>query len=286
MIRILYMSDLHIEMERWRLSMPGWQDFVARHRDARKHPLRGPLLMGVERDIDLVVLAGDIHIGLRGAVYAGQLAEYFAAPVVYVAGNHEYYHQHMDLLEPALRATGSHGAGRVTFLENSLASYDIAGQRLHVLGCTLWTDYRLNDDAGAAMAFAARHMNDHRLIRRVNSFFRPENALARHERSRAWLRQEVARLRREEPDGKILVVTHHAPHAAVLGRRTGLIAPCYASDVLPDFAAARPDAWIHGHTHHRHDSMLEGIRVVSAPRGYISHEGAAALEFQPGLLEI
>ena len=73
---------------------------------------------------------------------------------------------------------------------------------------------------------------------------------------------------------------------AALGRRTGRIAPSYASNLLPEFTASPPDVWIHGHTHYRHDSMLDGIRVVSAPRGYVSHDGAAALAFQPGVLEL
>ena len=257
MTRILYMSDLHLEMERWRLSIPGWQDFLARHRDARKHPLRGPLLTGFN-DIDLVILAGDIHTGLRGVVYAEQLAAYFDAPVIYVAGNHEYYRQHMDLLDPALRATATRTGGRVQFLENMVASFTFSGQRVHVLGCTLWTDYRLRGDQEADMAMAARYMIDHRMIHRVSTLFRPEHALTRHERSRAWLRETVARLRLEEPGAKIIAVTHHAPHAALLGRRAGRIAPAYASNLLPDFCAAPPDLWIHGHTHYRHDSVLEG----------------------------
>jgi predicted phosphohydrolase len=286
MTRILYMSDLHLEMERWRLTIPGWQDFRARHRDARgKHPLRGPLLTEIG-EIDLVLLAGDIHTGLRGVIYAEQLAAYFDAPVVYVAGNHEYYQQHIDRLLPALRAATEHSGGRVQFLDNDVASFTFGAQRVHVLGCTLWTDFALHGDVGAAMEFAARHMNDYRMIRRVTSLYRPENALARHERSRLWLRQNVARLRLEEPGAKIIALTHHAPHEAVLGRRNGRIAPSYASNLLPEYFAAPPDLWVHGHTHYRHDSVLEGIRVVSAPRGYIAHEGAAALAFQPGVLEL
>jgi predicted phosphodiesterase len=285
MTRILYMSDLHLELERWRLSMPGWQDFLTRRRAARNHPWRGPLLLGIEK-IDLVVLAGDIHTGLRGIVYAEQLADYFSAPVVYVAGNHEYYHQHIDLLQPAMRAAASHSGGRVQFLDNDVASFEFAGQRLHVAGCTLWTDFKLHDDAEGAMAFASRHMNDYRMIRRVSSYFRPEHALARHETSRHWLGGTVARLRREEPDAKIVTVTHHAPDETVLGQRTGRIAPSYASHMLPDFATARPDLWIHGHTHHRHDSLLDGIRIVSAPRGYVSHEASDVLSFLPGVVEI
>ena len=217
MARILYMSDLHLELERFRVSVPGWQDLMRRRRAARKHPLRGPLLVGVE-EIDLIVLAGDIHTGLRGFVYAEQLAEYFDAPVVYVAGNHEYYHQHIDLAEPALRAASQKSGGRVTFLDNDVASFEIRGTKLQVLGCTMWTGFALHGDQDEAMTFALRHMNDYRAIRRVSAFFRPEHALARHEHSRVWLRRNVARLRLEAPGSKIVAVTHHAPHEAVLGQ--------------------------------------------------------------------
>ncbi len=284
MIRILYMSDLHIEMERWRLTLPGWGDFVARHL-APRHMLRGPLLTGME-NIDLVVLAGDIHTGLRGIIYAEQLAAYLGAPVVYVAGNHEYYHQHMESLDAALQTATRHSCGRVHYLENGIASFSLGGQRVHVLGCTLWTDYRLLGDQKAAMDHAAAHMNDHRLIHRLNALFMPQHALARHEDSRLWLRRNVVRLRLEEPGSKIIIATHHAPHPNLLGRRTGRIAASYASDMLHEFAASPPDAWIHGHTHYRHDTRLEGIRIVSAPRGYVSHGGAEAMNYVPGLLEL
>ncbi len=286
MTRILHMSDLHMEMERWRLSLPGWQDFLRRHSDARHHPLRGPLLMGVEGRVDLVLLAGDIHTGLRGIVYAGQLAAYFNAPVVYVAGNHEYYHHYIDVLQPALRRVAAHSKGRVYFLDDTAASFTIAGQRVHVLGCTLWTDFALHGDPRAAMEFALRHMNDYRLIQRACATLRPEHTLARHHRSRAWLRANVARLRREEPESKIVVLTHHAPHEAALGRRKGDFGPSYATHILPDFSAVPPDLWVHGHTHHRHESIFEGIRVASAPRGYIGQDTGAVLKYQPGIVEL
>ncbi|WP_227076120.1 metallophosphoesterase [Acidocella sp. KAb 2-4] len=285
MIRILYMSDLHLEMERWQLSVPGWRDFMARHRAPGKHPLRGPLLTGLP-EADLVVMAGDIHTGLRAVVYAEQVADYLGLPVVLVAGNHEFYHQQIQLVQPALFSAAERSGGKVRYLENSVASFELPGGRLHVLGCTLWTDFTLHGDPGAAMEFASAHMNDFRLIYRMTTRFTPENARARHERSRAWLHITLARLRAEDPAARIVVVTHHAPGAAFLGRRKGGIAPAYASELLPEFQQAAPDAWIHGHTHFRHESQFGAVRVVSAPRGYVSHEGARALDFRPGLLEL
>jgi hypothetical protein len=284
MIRILYMSDLHLEMESWRLPVPGWPAFLARHRVLAAHPARGPLLDGFA-GVDLVVLAGDIHNGLRGVVYADQVARFFAAPVAMVAGNHEFYRHDTATLLPALRAAQAKTAGRVRFLENDVATYEIRGRRLHVLGCTLWTDYALHGTPEESMRHAGARMNDHVFIQSNGAPFTPADALARHRQSRAWLRAEISALRGADPGAAILVVTHHAPDAAFLGERTGVIAPAYASALLADFSGVPPAAWIHGHTHYRHDSVAGGIRLVSAPRGYVAYEGEA-LAFRPGLLEI
>lgn len=285
MIRLLYMSDLHIEMEHWRLSPRGLRDAWHRWRHLPGHPLSGPLLAH-EGKVDLVVLAGDIHVGMKVTRYASEVAKYLGVPVVLVAGNHEYYGQPMMLLEPAFFGWADFSAGRGAFLENSVASYTIRDERLHVLGCTLWTDYSLNGDADEAMAFAERRMNDHRLIHRVSSLFRPKDALEHHEKSRAWLHVTAAALRRYDPEAKIVVVTHHAPSVAFLGNRDGKIAPAYATELLEEFADYRIDAWVHGHTHYRHESVVEGIKVVSAPRGYVRHSRSAALAYVPGVLEL
>ncbi len=279
------MSDLHLEMERWRLNVVGWAGFMARHRDVARHPLRGPLLADMG-NIDLIALAGDVHNSVRGIVYAEQLSRFLRAPVVYVAGNHEFYHQNMERLLPALRRAASRTKGRVSFLENNFVSFTFGGQRLNVLGCTLWTDYDLYGDAAGAMQTAAHRMNDHGAIQQGRQTFRPADALGRHMASRVWLHKTLARLRRYEPDAKTLIVTHHAPSGAALGERSGSIGPAYASELLLEFAPYAPMAWIHGHTHHRHESEEEGIRVVSAPRGYVLYDGTAAQEYCPGILEI
>jgi predicted phosphodiesterase len=282
MIRVLYMSDLHLEMERWRLAVPGWPDFMARHRAVARHPARGPMLDGLGR-VDLVVLAGDIHNGLRGVVYAEQVAEYLDAPVVMVAGNHEFYYHDVVTLLPGLRAASGKTGGRVRFLENTHTSFDVAGRLLHVLGCTLWTDYALHGTVAASMQAAGARMNDHRFIRLQGAAFQPRDALASHEASLFWLRQTMAALR-AGPPSDVLVVSHHAPSGAVLGARTGMIAPAYGSKLLGRFEDLRPDAWIHGHTHHRHDSLIGGVRLVSAPRGYVTDGDSGTLGFRPGIL--
>jgi predicted phosphodiesterase len=262
-MRILYMSDLHLERDRF--------IWPFRARRPPGHPRRGPLLAGLAPP-DLIVLAGDICAGLRGVAYADELSRYLRAPAILVAGNHEFYHEDIARLLPAARAAAARTQGRVNFLENASARLTLAGRTLHILGCTLWTDYALDGDAAAAMGFAGQHMNDHRMISDSGAAFTPRLALDRHMASRNWLRLALAHL----GDQTTLIVSHHAPSPACLGPRTGPIAPAYASSLIP---ALRPTAWIHGHTHHRHLTEVDGVQLCSAPRGY-----GPDPHYAPGLL--
>ncbi len=279
MTRVLYMSDLHLELEEWRPSRPNWSRFLQR---GTPHPSRGPMLDRVG-GVDLVILAGDIHNGLRGVVYADQVAKYLEAPVVMVAGNHEYYHHDMTTLLPALRKAVLKTRGRVNFLQNDMVTFDIGTERVNVLGCSLWTDYRLNGDAELGMKQAQRLMNDYNFIRMKDAMFTPQDAKGLHEESLAWLHETLAGLARQGGTDKTIVVTHHAPSGQVLGRRHGAMGPAYGSEIIAKFTPLRPSLWVFGHTHVTHDGVVEGIHLVSAPRGYHSEKGGM---FNPGLVEI
>lgn len=85
------------------------------------------------RAADVIVLAGDIHPGVEDIVWARQTFE--DKPVVYVAGNHEFYGGDWDQTLDQMRQTAK--ANDVHFLEDDCVT--IAGVRF--LGCTLWTDF-------------------------------------------------------------------------------------------------------------------------------------------------
>jgi predicted phosphohydrolase len=280
-MRIAYMSDLHLEMESFRLAIPGWADFMARHKKVLRHPSRGPMLDELG-NIDLVVLAGDIHNGLRGIVYADQVSAYLDVPVLMIAGNHEYYHHDAMVLLPALREAARR-TQRVHFLENASAVFEAQGERVKIFGATLWTDFTLHGDSTESALYAHRVMNDYRFIDMDRIKLTPWNTKAFHESTRQWLSGELAAT---EPGVKRVIVSHHAPSARGLGKKQGAIAPAYATELIAEFADQKLDLWIHGHTHFRHDSMVAGVHLVSAPRGYVGHDGAEPLQFRPGIIEI
>ncbi len=69
----------------------------------------------VDAGANVIVLAGDIDTGTKGVHLAIGQAEKLARPIIYVAGNHEFYGQKFPRLIDKSRA-GAEGSG-VHFLE-------------------------------------------------------------------------------------------------------------------------------------------------------------------------
>jgi len=268
------MSDLHLEFEPPKSRGPDWPRLVAARAAQAGHPASGPDLRGLS-DVGLVVLAGDIAQGTDGVAYAEAVSVFAGRPVIYVPGNHEYYHRDFDALGRDLRDAAQATDGRVILLDRDWVRLWLGDEQVFVLGCTLWSDYALDGDPAAAMAHAAERLNDHRRISRDDNWFTPADALAEHRESVAWLSSTLPRLRELEPSARFLVVTHHAPCRAGLDPRMDKLRPAYASDLEDVILRLRPDWWLHGHTHHRHATRIGRTLVASAPRGYLNGHGRA-----------
>jgi hypothetical protein len=97
-------------------------------------------------EADVVVLADDTGVGMHGVTWARKA--FGDVPVLYIAGNHEYYHHEYPgpLSAMKRRAVGS----TVRVLENEVATLD----GVAFLACTLWTDFALHGDPELAMGLA------------------------------------------------------------------------------------------------------------------------------------
>lgn len=209
-------------------------------------------------DADVVVLAGDIHSHLQGLYWAREV--FPDTPIVYVAGNHEFYDADLPELLQAMRRIAD-GLG-IHLLEND--HVELMG--VHFLGATLWTDFQLNgaDCARLAEEAAQRQVPDYRRIDWFTQPFSPALSKQLHEQSRTWL----DRLLPPALTGPTVVVTHHAPSARS-------IPAVYTGDTLsPSFASScealleRCDLWLHGHVHQPVDYRHGRARVVANPGGY------------------
>jgi Icc-related predicted phosphoesterase len=211
-------------------------------------------------DVEVVILAGDIHVGLKAIPWAKEHFE--KSTVVYVLGNHEYYRQamprHLRKVKELARMSN------VRVLENeSLVLGDVV-----FLGCTLWTDFELFGNPKVAGYHATQNMTDYRKIR-VDPAYRKLRSIDTagiHYRSRAWLAEQLEQNR----GAKIVVITHHAPSKRSLPPRFNddLLSAAYASHLDQFVERSEARLWIHGHVHESQDYLIGTTRVLCNPRGY------------------
>lgn len=234
-MRLLVMSDLHLEFHAMHLPHPD--------------------------TYDLAILAGDIHTKGRSAAWA---AEHFLKPTLVVAGNHEFYQSSVDRTLAQLRLpVGEH----VHFLERQTR---VMGN-VRFIGATCWTDFTSTGNQVGAMLNAKSVMNDYRCIRVEPSFRRlsPVDTRGYAERTREWLREEIAKPFK----GRTVVITHHPPLQQFVPEIAGhphLRAA--GGNEWREFLEMPIDLWVFGHTHQFVDEVIGGIRFVSNPRGYPSEE--------------
>lgn len=226
-------------------------------------------------DCDLLVLAGDVTRPQQAIEWAKQCA----VPVIYVAGNHEFYGGSLDGTVAALRQQ-AHGSN-VHLLERDALC--IGGVRF--LGCTLWSDFRLFQDEAqraASVAEACQSIRDFSRITAGDALFSPAISQQVFDQSVAWLETEFAK----PFDGTTVVVTHHAPSPRSIHPRYAgsLLNACFVSDLDQRIARWNPALWVHGHLHDSHDYRLAGTRIVCNPRGYVCDGIAENAAFDPALV--
>jgi 3',5'-cyclic AMP phosphodiesterase CpdA len=207
---------------------------------------------------DTVVLAGDIHVG-RGGI--GWIKKHFPEkPVIYVAGNHEFYGNSVRAQLNELRSAAE--GSNICFLENE----SIQVGDFTFLGCTLWTDFKAWANPKEAMLAAKKGIRDFNDILGRTDWFHPEDSVVLHQQSFDWLKDEL----KKHPPEKTVVLTHHAPsEKSIPPQHVGDILNGAFVSPLDDFVKeSGVPLWVHGHTHYSVDYKIGKTRVFSNQRGY------------------
>ncbi len=229
-MRINYFSDVHLEF--------------------------GPQI-SPDNDADIIVAAGDIGIFKQGLKWLKKINK----PVIYVAGNHEFYgyeyNQTLKMLREECKGTSIH------FLENDTFIY----KNIRFLGCSLWADLYLEGDEKANAL--GKTLNDFRKITYQDEAFNQRIFSTLHHSSKHWLETELAK----NFDGQTIVVTHHAPTEwSWDDSKNRLKKIAYCTDLKYLFHEYEIEAWFHGHIHSPGDYRVAGARILSNPRGYVGRK--------------
>lgn len=231
------------------------------HVDNWDHCGRDPFtgIVPVLRDLDALIIAGDLADDpQRNWPLALSRITRLVSParIWVIPGNHDYYGATLD---DGVLARIASGAG-VNLAQKRVLTFGSC----RLLCCTLWTDFALTGDPEAAMARAGMGMLDYTRIRRAEGgLIRPEHTVEVHRDHLDWLTREIAK----PWSGQTIVVTHHAPGAAVSGPISS-ISPAFASDLDGWIGTHRPDYWFFGHTHRPLSARIRGAPVINVSLGY------------------
>jgi predicted phosphodiesterase len=204
--------------------------------------------------------------------------------VIYVMGNHEYYHGDFATTLDEVRRKLAH-LPNLYVMERDVKVID----DVTFIGGTLWTD--MNNMDTMTLYHMRTMMNDFRVIQnsgtpvnfrdqdgkfhtRVGKFM-PEDAVAEHIKMKQYIQSVV----QGNHDTKYVVVGHHSPSRRStheMYAHDTVMNGGYSSD-LNEFIEDHPQIklWTHGHTHHPFDYVVGETRVVCNPRGYIGYEQSA-----------
>ena len=194
--------------------------------------------------------------------------------VVYVPGNHEYYHGDINRGDGHIRKFLEQ-FGNVHFLNSDEITID----GVKIVGCTLWTDIHKGDPI--AMSQHYRRMVDYRAIRCGAADLTPAETMYINKCDRKFLESVV--------DEKTVVVTHHPPSERSIHPkfRGDDLNPFFYND-MDDFIYERqPVLWVHGHTHSSMNYRIGETRILCNPKGYwnpLEYGEPENVEYNPTLI--
>jgi len=269
-MKIKLVSDLHLEFsdininndEGCRVLILGGDIMVAQ--DLHDHPETD---CGMRSNVNMADLGRRQQTALRFRNFLKRCSFQFHH-VVYIAGNHEFYHGKFVASLQHLRDECAKYPN-VYFLERDNKEID----DVVFIGATLWTDCNKGDPL--TLHALPDLMNDFKIIRHDGKRYtklRPAHIIERHSQTLGYFKSVLT----DHKDRKVVVAGHHSPsHLSVHPRYANNHAMNggYHSD-LSEFILDHPQIklWTHGHTHHAFDYMIGSTRIVCNPRGYEGYE--------------
>ena len=219
---------------------------------------------------DLIILAGDIHRGIKAAEWSIEQSNKLNKPIMQIAGNHEYYGLYYENVNRELEEITKNT--KVMFLHNKSFIWPAwgKGKAIRFLGTTLWSNFRgLGDQyLNEAKNDAQRWISDYSKIMYMGHRITPDDTEKFYMEATAFLYKELAK----PFIGKTVLITHHGPSPKCHNsQRHGLPNPLstyFWSDLEDLIIPAKIDLVIYGHTHSNLRFEVNGVPVICNQKGY------------------
>jgi predicted phosphodiesterase len=199
--------------------------------------------------------------------------------IFHISGNHEYY------------TSGNHNIGindtipgidakirnfvkpisNVHYLNNNTARIKIGVKNYVFIGTTLWSSVSPEN-----RKYVQSHMNDYCQIYMPNDDYKKDKTQKPvrkyniddmskfHQKSVRYIKKEMKTI---GPKDVCVLLTHHKPVRDKDPK--DIITQAYESDLVNVIIKPPIKLAAHGHTHEKYDKIVNNVRIVSNPKGYI-----------------
>ena len=242
-MKITLYSDLHSEFRR----KEPWYPKLSQYKNAKY--------------TEVLVLAGDIGVGNQAIKYVKGMSErYPDLPIIYVAGNHDYYKTDLLKMLPKFRVAFA-DCPNVHFLENDIIEID----DVVFIGSTLWAGFNFIEMNLIIEQSVSRSISDFHRIRVGDAKLTCQDMIKRHYESVIFINNSLIKFK----DRKTVVITHFIPmpwqHRGIAFDNVSYY---FQNDLKEIIERNGPLVWMYGHTHDNRDEMVHSTRIISNQRGY------------------
>lgn len=188
--------------------------------------------------------------------------------IIHIPGNHEYYTNGKRKITYEFTMQGideklkkfAKTINNMSYLNNNVVKLKLKKKIYVIIGTTLWSHVDMEDRKRIQSVMSDYddiYFSENGKSRRYNI----NDMSTLHKNAVQYIKREISKIK---PNEIGILITHHKPIKDVVN---DLYSPAYESDlahlIKPPLSLAA-----HGHTHKKYDKMINGVRVVSNPKGY------------------
>jgi predicted phosphodiesterase len=202
---------------------------------------------------DVLVIAGDLDVGHTRCWSALKSFADQVKHVVYVPGNHEYYHHSMVEFDSYMRRFSANT--NIHFLNPGCVTLE----GVTFIGAALWTNF---GDNKFNQVVCTQRINDFRIIKG----FSGDVCSALYRDHSTYIKQQY-----EAVSGTKVIVTHFLPdHACIAPEYRGpdVLNHYFANNLGSWISELQNTTWLFGHTHSNVDIKIGDTPVIANPYGY------------------
>ena len=208
-------------------------------------------------DVDYYVIAGDLSDSRSIIESLSEIDKITNHPVIYVPGNHEYYHSQKGYIDSLFEKNEESWKNIIILNDNWYIDDNVV-----FIGSTGWWEDGIT-------GYHLKAMNDFSLIYDIKENL---NGCKWGIQSRRYFEKSLKEF--SYKDEKVICISHNMPSTACISKEFigDALNVCFAMNYDDLLEYYQPNLWICGHTHDSFDMKVFNTRIVCNPYGYFNYQ--------------